>query len=463
MTPNTLTPLDFLYTDGNNNSIFIKRDDLIPFSFGGNKARIAKEFIDDMLSQDRDCIIGCGGEKSNLNRALSNICASRGIECHIIVPTSTNNSLSNSFNYDLTQKCKAALHICTKDNVPETIEQIIQECKSNGKKPYYIYGDKSGKGNEAVATRAYIKAYKEIGNQLQDLNKTIDYIFLASGTGMTQSGLIAGKTINSGKETIIGISVAREAKKERQVIREFLKESLKEHTFSYTDQDIIIEDGYVPKNYGQFDSQIEQTIEDVYTHFGIPLDPTYTGKAFTGMLNYISKNTLKNKNILFIHTGGTPLFFDYLRKRTSANIVEPCNDIKILVKFLEQINGTLPTPLSQRVELNQYAQKVTENGNILAISKNNKIRAAILFYANDSNKKRAYITLIATTPQYKKSGYGSQLLNAAELKAQEAGMKYMTLETDFSNTQAIAFYAKRGYKVEYVNSKIHMIKELTKE
>ena len=42
------------------------------------------------------------------------------------------------------------------------------------------------------------------------------------------------------------------------------------------------------------------------------LDATYTGKAFCGMLDYIQKERLTDRNILFIHTGGTPLFFDYL-------------------------------------------------------------------------------------------------------------------------------------------------------
>lgn len=30
------------------------------------------------------------------------------------------------------------------------------------------------------------------------------------------------------------------------------------------------------------------------------------------MKNYLSKNNIENKNILFIHTGGTPLFFDFI-------------------------------------------------------------------------------------------------------------------------------------------------------
>ena len=45
---------------------------------------------------------------------------------------------------------------------------------------------------------------------------------------------------------------------------------------------------------------------------GIPLDSTYTGKAYAGMRAYLNKQGIRGKNILFIHTGGTPLFFDDL-------------------------------------------------------------------------------------------------------------------------------------------------------
>lgn len=36
------------------NDIYIKRDDLLPFSFAGNKVRIALEFIFDMKKQVKD-------------------------------------------------------------------------------------------------------------------------------------------------------------------------------------------------------------------------------------------------------------------------------------------------------------------------------------------------------------------------------------------------------------------------
>ena len=61
---------------------------------------------------------------------------------------------------------------------------------------------------------------------------------------------------------------------------------------------------------GNYNETIVKTIEDQYYLNGIPLDTSYTGKAFWGMQEYIKKMKINNKNILFIHTGGLPLFFD---------------------------------------------------------------------------------------------------------------------------------------------------------
>ena len=69
-----------------NNNIYVKRDDLLPFSFGGNKVRIALEFIKDMKRQGKDCIVGYGNARSNLSRALANLCYKFRIPCHIISP-----------------------------------------------------------------------------------------------------------------------------------------------------------------------------------------------------------------------------------------------------------------------------------------------------------------------------------------------------------------------------------------
>lgn len=53
-------------------------------------------------------------------------------------------------------------------------------------------------------------------------------------------------------------------------------------------------------------------IRKVYETDGVYLDMTYTGKAFYGMMKYLQEKNIQGKNILFLHTGGLPLFFDFL-------------------------------------------------------------------------------------------------------------------------------------------------------
>ena len=66
--------------------------------------------------------------------------------------------------------------------------------------------------------------------------------------------------------------------------------------------------------YGLENIEVEECIRECFTLYGIPMDSTYTGKAFLGMKKYLKEHQLTDKNILFIHTGGTPLFFDDLEK-----------------------------------------------------------------------------------------------------------------------------------------------------
>ena len=183
--------------------------------------------------------------------------------------------------------CNAEFHYCQKTNVKETVEQVLRELQDKGLNPYYIYGDSTGKGNEHTPLLAYMKVYEEIKGQF-------DYIFLATGTGMTQGGLLAGKAIHGGTEKIVGVSVARSAVQETAVLKNSL-ECFSTRVQKIDCSEINVEDEYLCNGYGMYNRQIEKTIHQQLTCNGIPLDPTYTGKGFWGMREYIKKNKIAGK------------------------------------------------------------------------------------------------------------------------------------------------------------------------
>ena len=80
----TPTPIQYLGTGPGGQRIYIKRDDLLGFSFGGNKCRIAEVLLQDMKEKGCDFFVSYGSRKSNLNRVVGTLCKAENIPCLVI-------------------------------------------------------------------------------------------------------------------------------------------------------------------------------------------------------------------------------------------------------------------------------------------------------------------------------------------------------------------------------------------
>ena len=208
---------------------------------------------------------------------------------------------------------------CKKTEIAETVEAQMNRLREMGKKPYYIYGDKTGRGNEGTAAAAYAEAYDEIREYEKKMDREFDYIFLPSAT---QSGLLCGHFRAEDKKKIMGIMISSREKERmfsiiQEGIEEYHKKSGRGLKTDY-EKEIFLLDEYRIGGYGLYDERVKACIRRQYRTNGIPLDPVYTGKAFRGMEEYIKENHIKNSRILFLHTGGTPLFYDFLQKEEES-------------------------------------------------------------------------------------------------------------------------------------------------
>ncbi len=305
-----INKLEYPKHDGN--AYYILRDDY-SFSFGGNKYRKAEHYFNDITNGDFDYVVTYGSAKSNHSRVIANMCARYDLRCLIVSPSE--NGESPIFNHVICEILGAEIISCNINQVSETIDKTINKLKLNGYKPYFIPGG----GHGPLGVKAITEMYQDIKNYELSNDLVFDYIFHASGTGSTQAGLICGKLINGDQKDIIGISIARKNPYGRNVVQDSVLEFLElcNKTDLYSKEDNIFIDHYIVDGYGSYNEAVLNVIEDVFSRTGIPLDKTYTGKAFWGMTDYIHKNQIESKNILFIHTGGTPLFFDWIRDISS--------------------------------------------------------------------------------------------------------------------------------------------------
>lgn len=339
------TPIEFFGNVGGA-ELYVKRDDLIPVAMGGNKVRIAAEIFAEMSRRGCDAVITYGSLTSNLNRAVALMAKDAGVKCYAIVKQekgrcSTGTGAAQGcgeltgpgaepgavaeklpLNYRLVLASGAEVAETDSTHVGETVARVMAESRARGEKPFYVYGDAAGHGNEEVLSRAYQKVYGEILTQEQALfdgEYHFTEIFTAVGTGSTISGLIAaaggdgaipgmtgagavpGMTeagavpgAAAGERHITGISVARS--------REAVLAAI-----GPEDERFIITDEYLAP------SSLEDFCITTSLAHAMPLDPVYTGKALFGTMEEIRKRGITGK-VLFLHTGGTPLYYDMLEK-----------------------------------------------------------------------------------------------------------------------------------------------------
>src|SRR5699024_61265 len=128
----------------------------------------------------------------------------------------------------------------------------------------------------------------EILDYEDDRDVKFDYVFHASGTGTTQAGLVCGHILNKDDKNIVGISVARKNPYGGKVVLDSVNDYL--HSIgenSITDKELKFIDDYIIDGYGTSNEEVLEIIEGTLINDGIPLDKTYTGKAFWGMKEFI--------------------------------------------------------------------------------------------------------------------------------------------------------------------------------
>ncbi len=293
-------------------NIYIKRDDKLPFSYGGNKVRIAAELFKDIAAGGYTAVISYGSAGSNMNRAVADTAKAHGIKCYVIIKKETGEAaLKETENERLVREAGAEAIYCTDGRVRECVEEVLNKAKSDGFKPYYIYGDSTGQGNELALMRASHDEYAEIREYERTSNISFDVIVLTVGTGMTAAGFATAvnEELEEPQRTrLIGISAARTADVTSSYIRNALLKYFGGDESSIKVQPEII-DSYLCGGYGRYNAEIESAIRDMEAK-DIALDPTYTGKCWYGLLKELEAGRISG-NILFIHTGGYPDYIDW--------------------------------------------------------------------------------------------------------------------------------------------------------
>jgi D-cysteine desulfhydrase len=289
--------------------LWIKRDDLTGFGFGGNKIRGLEFLLADALAQQADTLVTGAGPQSNYVRATAAVAAHAGL--HMIALYSGTPPSQVQGNYRLTRLLGAEIRFTgdpDRASVDGAIEETAREQRSLGRKPYSIPRG----GASVLGTLGYVQAVYELAEQCAAKGFVPDAIVLATGSCGTQAGLLAGVHLLHLPWRIEGFTVSRPVAEVQARVLTLAQAAVERLgiTSTIAPHDVIAHGGFIGPGYGVPTPEGAEAIRLTARCEGIFLDPTYTGKAMAGFLAYTrARRFTREETIVFLHTGGEPALF----------------------------------------------------------------------------------------------------------------------------------------------------------
>lgn len=309
---NTPTRLDRMnrISDDLGINLFLKRDDLTNFGTGGNKLRKLEYLAKDAMDKGATMLLTVGGPQTNHGRLTGAVAAKYGLKAAIVAVGTYPGELSANLLLDGIMGCPVYLTaddgVHTEDELlHNAVTKVTEEWEAKGEKIYYI---PMGGSNE-LGILGYYDCAAELAEQTAQMGLTDVRVVTTVGSMGTYMGLQVGTKNEKLPLHITGIGIepfeegiVNKAEKYFEKVKEFYGLNL---DIPARDFDLI-EDYH----FGAYNNPVKEVRESMY-YMGrkeaIILDPCYTGKTFTGIVDMARTGKIKpGENVIMIHTGGIP-------------------------------------------------------------------------------------------------------------------------------------------------------------
>jgi D-cysteine desulfhydrase len=297
--------------------LWAKRDDLIGLALGGNKVRKLEFLCGAAVATGCDTLVTVGAAQSNHARLTAAAGAALGIPVELVLGGDPPDELMG--NQLLAGLFGAELHFSKTDDWDELEAEgrrLTETLSRSGRKPYFAPMG----GSTEVGVMGFVLAWLELVEQCADVGIRPKAVVLATSTGGTHAGLVAGQAAfgdelaGSLDTEIVGVAVAKGesdlAERSAALARSCLRQL---GIDAEVDSKRVEVDGRwegtayaVPSETG--DAAIAWAART--PQCGWILDRFYTGKAFAGLLGMAAEGRFAaGDHVVFWHTGGVPAVF----------------------------------------------------------------------------------------------------------------------------------------------------------
>ena len=305
--------------------IYIKRDDLLGLTGGGNKTRKLEFLVADALSKGADTLITCGAVQSNHCRLTLSAAVKEGLKCRLVLEERVAGSYhadasGNNFLFRLLGVEKITV-VPGGSNMMDEMNKVAAEVAREGRRGYIIPGG----GSNPIGATGYVACAQEIQAQLFSKGLDINRLVTPSGSTGTHAGLVVGFSGCNMNIPIVGIGVSRDKEVQEEMVYS-LVEQLANHVGvnqSISREAVICFGDYWRPNYSVPNKKMVEAVNLLAKTEGILLDPVYTGKAMAGLIDLSRQGYFKkSEKVLFLHTGGSPALYAYMKSILGEEVVD---------------------------------------------------------------------------------------------------------------------------------------------
>lgn len=285
--------------------LLVKRDDAIAFGGGGSKVRKLETVAAAARAEGADTLVTVGGVQSNHARVTAAVAARLGMRC-VLVLNGTPDTRPGG-NHLLMRLLGAEIeYVPSRDDRVSAMTAVVDRLRVSGRRPYAIpLGASTPRGAAGIAL-----AVAEVAAS----GRAPDVIILATSSGGTQAGVIAGCQAFGIDADVIGVSVDDPADAIALAVRgihDGMRTMFGDGSAQW-DQDprIQVDDAFVGDGYGISTEASLEALRLAARTEGLLLDPVYTAKAMAAVIAYVRGGRFTaDQSVLFWHTGGVPGLF----------------------------------------------------------------------------------------------------------------------------------------------------------
>ncbi|KAJ4318185.1 hypothetical protein N0V94_004551 [Neodidymelliopsis sp. IMI 364377] len=323
--------------------LWIKHEDTnSALAYGGNKVRKLEYVVADAVAKKATHLVTVGGVQSNSQRQVAAAGNRFGMKTVLTPDPDIGNPSAedrNAYQQAGNVQIDAVLGVDWKPSTPDdrvkadehggdglayevAARREMEKIKNEGGTPYFI---PSGASLHPLGGLGFARWAFELEEQERELGVRFDAVVVSTASGSTLGGMAAGfklikKDTDNGevmsKRRLIGIQATScDLKETSRVVTKSAKNAakligLKEE--DVTEEDFELDGRFNAGKYGYFNEETEDAIKLLASTEGILTDPVYTGKAVAGLLGLAREGAFgEAKNVLFVHTGGTPSLSAY--------------------------------------------------------------------------------------------------------------------------------------------------------